>query len=119
MSNRKGHDRFLVTAQAAQYPAGHCTVIGAAAMQLEPPPQIIVRGPAADLHRWLTVARRTGRAGASAYGIPYDNVRTLPDYLPKLVGADDQQRVIAYVCANFSCSLPIRSLDEFEQTLRG
>ena len=106
------------TAKAVQHPPGHCTLLGALAEQRQPPRQIILRGPTPALMSWLSVARRSDPRGSVAYGIPYEHVQTLPAYLPKLVSTQEREQVVAYLCEDFSCSLPIRSLEEFERRLR-
>jgi uncharacterized protein YyaL (SSP411 family) len=121
-----GENEYLEAAERAlywangrmlQYPAGHCSMLGALEQYLEPAEQIIIRGPREQLDEWLELARGGFAPNRRCYGIPYDGVSTLPGYLPRLVSIEEQSRPVAYRCENFSCSLPIRSLDELKQTL--
>ncbi len=110
-------DRLLRWAEArvTQYPAGHCTLLGAFAMEREAQAQLVLRGPEAELGPWLEAAR--AKPGGIAYGIPYEAATTLPAYLPKLVSSEDRERVVAFVCRDRACSLPIRSLEDFKAEL--
>jgi uncharacterized protein YyaL (SSP411 family) len=103
-------------ARVAQYPAGHCTLLGALSLEREPPTQLVLRGPEALLKPWLEAARAA--PGGATYGIPYEGTATVPAYLPKLVPSEDRERVVAYLCRDRSCSLPIRSLEDFKAELK-
>ncbi len=100
-----------------QYPAGHCTLLGAVEANLHPPEQIIARGPAELLGPWLEAARATYKPWRRVYGIPYVDAGLAPSYLPRLVSAETQARVTAFVCAGLSCSAPIDSLEAFEEAI--
>jgi len=127
---RLGHlfadQRYLDAAEAtlrwadsrlSQYPAGHCTLLGALADYSNPPEQIVIRGPQAALGEWLEVCRNGYQPNRVSYGIPYDGNQTLPDYLPRLVSIEEQNSVVAFRCNNFACSLPIRSVEELKAEL--
>jgi uncharacterized protein YyaL (SSP411 family) len=101
-----------------QYPAGHCTLLGALSDYSNPPEQIVIRGPREALGEWLTVCRSGYQPNRVSYGIPYDDNQTLPAYLPKLVSIEEQNRVVAYRCQDFACSLPIRSIEELKAALK-
>ena len=100
-----------------QYPAGHCTLLGAVEAEVHPPEQIIVRGPAELLEPWLSAARGGYRPWRSVYGIPYADAGLVPSYLPRLVSAEKQAQVTAFVCTGLSCSAPIDTLAEFERAV--
>jgi len=104
-------------ATMARYPAGHCTLLGALAQEHAGSTQVIVRGPEAVVRDWVRTVRGGGPGVRHCYGIPYEGVRTLPAYLPKLVSAEERDRGVAYLCSNGACSLPIRSLDELTARL--
>ena len=100
-----------------QHPAGHCSLLGAVEANVHPPEQIIVRGPAELLDPWLLAARAGYKPWRSVYGIPYVDAGLVPSYLPRLVSAEKQARVTAFVCTGLSCSAPIDALDEFERAV--
>ena len=100
-----------------QYPAGHCTLLGAVEANLHLPEQVIARGPAELLGPWLDAARATYKPWRHVYGIPYVDAGLAPSYLPRLVSAETQAKVTAFVCAGLSCSAPIDSLDAFEEAI--
>ena len=117
-----GEGRYLDAAQNAlealrgaieRYPAGHCTLLGVVEANLHPPEQIILRGPAELLAPWLAAARAGHKPWRHVYGIPYDGAGLTPHHLPRLVSAETQARVTAFVCEGLSCSAPIESLEAF------
>jgi len=108
---------YWANGRMLQYPAGHCSMLCALEQYLEPSEQIIIRGPREQIEEWIESARGGFAPHRSCYAIPYDGVSTLPDYLPRLVSIEEQNQTVAYRCENFSCSLPIRSLDELKQAL--
>lgn len=85
--------------------------------QTFPPEHVILRGPKEDARDWLRKVRVGYTPWRRVYTIPYTNTRTLPGYLPKMVSADRQAAITAYVCSGLSCSLPIESIDELGQAL--
>ena len=103
--------------QMARYPAGHCSLISALELDLVGPEQIIIRGPQEDLAPWLEVSRRGYTPRRATFAIPWEDTRTLPGYLPRLVSAETKSKVVAYRCEGMSCSLPIESLQEFKESL--
>jgi hypothetical protein len=121
-----GESRYVDAAQACvrwargameRYPAGHCALLAALEEVVYPPELVIVRGPADAIAPWLELARKGHRPWRHVFGIPYDGVREVPGYLPRLVSADARGRPTAYVCTNSSCSLPICDLDGLKATL--
>jgi uncharacterized protein YyaL (SSP411 family) len=103
--------------QVARYPAGHCTLLSALELEERGIEQIIIRGPRDALDPWLEVARRGYAPARSCYAIPWEGARTIPEYLPRLVSAEDRAGVVAYRCSGMSCSLPITSPEELARTL--
>jgi uncharacterized protein YyaL (SSP411 family) len=114
-------ERTLQWAQPsmARYPAGHCSLLTTLELTIHPPEQIIIRGNVDELPAWLAASRTGFTPWRQAYAIAYDDNRTLPSYLPKLVSTQVREKTVAYRCEGFSCSLPIDDLDEFKQSLRG
>ena len=102
-----------------QQPAGHCTFLAAVEANAYPPQQIIVRGPAHEIQRWVDIAHDGLHPWRDVYGIPYDDPGHVPQYLPKLVSTETRQRVTAYVCTGLSCSAPITELDEYKSAIDG
>jgi uncharacterized protein YyaL (SSP411 family) len=102
----------------AQYPAGHCSLLTALELSINPQEQIIIRGTADQLPAWLAAARTGFTPWRQVYAIAYDDNVTLPSYLPKLISAELRGKTVAYRCEGFSCSLPIDDLDEFAHSLR-
>jgi hypothetical protein len=102
--------------QMEQHPAGHCTLLSALEAGLEPPEQIVIRGPRPELAPWLDTARRGYHPWRRVYGIPYD-IHTIPPYLPRIVSADSAARVTAFRCEGSSCSAPLQSLEALSAAL--
>ncbi len=105
----------LVWARALieRYPSGHCTLLAALEEQVYPQQLVILRGPEADIAAWRTAVTKGYHPWRQVYAIPYA-ARLIPDYLPRLVSADQQTLPSAYVCSGLSCSLPIETLDELK-----
>ncbi len=105
----------LVWARALieRYPSGHCSLLAALEEQVYPQQLVILRGPEADIAAWRTAVTKGYHPWRQVYAIPYA-ARLIPDYLPRLVSADQQTRPSAYVCSGLSCSLPIETLDELK-----
>jgi uncharacterized protein YyaL (SSP411 family) len=103
--------------QMARYPAGHCTMISALALEAQGLDLVLIRGPEHLLDDWLAAARVGFSPRRAAFAIPYDGTTTLPAYLPRLVSTDMTERVVAYRCEGMSCSLPIETLEEFRSVI--
>jgi uncharacterized protein len=121
-----GAPRFIDSANRAlawargmmeQHPSGHCAFLGALQASRTPGEQIIIRGPADHLDPWRQAATAGYNPRRKVYTIPYEGMRVVPPYLPKLVSANFREKVVAYRCEGFSCSLPIESLDELTAAL--
>ena len=98
-------------------PAGHCTALTALQEQISPPELVLLRGPAAEAERWRQAALSGYKPWRATYVIPYEDTKTLPAYLPRLVSGEQQQRVTAFVCTGTACSLPMTELAELEAAL--
>ena len=98
-------------------PAGHCTLLGALEDTLYLPEFVVLRGPTAEMQRWAAQLEGGFMPWRRLYAIPYEDTQTLPAYLPRLVSAEQQKQVTAYVCSGLQCSLPMTSLDELKAAL--
>ena len=121
LAHLSGETRYLEAAERIlqwargfieQHPTGHCTLLTAVEEAVYPPELIIVRGPDDQLAEWLKAAHTGFHPSRAAYAIPYDAKR-IPNYLPRLVSADTQSRVSAFLCSGLSCSTPITDLEQF------
>jgi uncharacterized protein len=100
-----------------QHPPGHCALLAALQASRTPGEQIIIRGPEEELDAWRRATTAGYHPWRRVFTIPYEGMRVVPAYLPKLVSANFRQKVVAYRCEGFSCSLPIESLEEFTASL--
>ncbi len=98
-------------------PAAHCTLLTALEATVYAPQQIILRGPEVDMQAWVSDLQETYTPWRAIYAIPYEDAGIVPSYLPRLVSAEQQQNVTAYVCSGLQCSLPITSLAELKSAL--
>ncbi len=121
-----GESRYLEAAnrtldwareQIRRYPAGHCVLLSALALELAGPEQIIIRGPDGAMAPWLAAARAGYHPLRASFAIPWDAGGELPAYLPRLVSAEVKSSVVAYRCRGMSCSLPEADLDAFRASL--
>ena len=102
----------------AQHAASHCTLLTALEEYRHPPELVVVRGPRPAIGEWLAAARVGYRPSRVVYGIP-DDAERLPGYLPRprplrLVSADAEPPISAYLCNGLQCSAPITELAEFK-----
>jgi len=81
------------------------------------PEQIIIRGPAQDLQKWVAAATAGYHPWRHVYPIAYEGVTEFPPYVPQLVSADSHRKVSAYICQGTQCSLPLDDLDAFRDAL--
>ena len=102
-----------------QHPAAHCALLSALQSARVPGELIVIRGPEEQLESWRQVAAAGYHPWRKVYAIPYQGVRVAPPYLPKLVSTGFREKVVAYRCEGFSCSLPMESLSEFTAAVRG
>jgi len=95
-------------------PVGHCTLLTALEDTVYAPQQVILRGPVEECAAWLEEIDQGYAPWRLSYVIPYDDTTTLPAYLPRLVGVEDQGRVTGFVCSGLECSLPVQDRAEFK-----
>ena len=100
-----------------QVPLAHCTLINVLEELAHPTQQIILRGPAHDMDTWAQALRDGYTPWRHVSAIPYEDTRTIPPYLPKLVSSEQQQNTTAYVCSELQCSLPITNLQDLSREL--
>ncbi len=122
-----GEQRYLDAAHATltwvralmeRVPSGHCTLLHALEMTTYAPEKVILRGPVEEARRWANEIKDGYTPWRQTYVIPYEDTRTLPSYLPRLVAMEEQSQVTAYVCSGLQCSLPMKALDELKATLK-
>jgi uncharacterized protein YyaL (SSP411 family) len=108
----------LTWARAAmeQYPAGHCSLLAALEAEIYPGELVIIRGPDAEVGAWREVATQGYKPWRQVYVIPFDAAEA-PDYLPRLVSAEAQERPMAFICRGLVCGQPIDRLEEFEAAM--
>jgi uncharacterized protein YyaL (SSP411 family) len=99
------------------YPAGHSSLLAALEDELVTPELVIIRGPADAIASWRRAASRGFKPWRHVFAIPYDGVREVPPFLPKLVSAEARGKPTAFVCTGSSCSLPIAVLDDLLKRL--
>ena len=98
-------------------PAGHCTLLNALEDVAYPPQQVILRGPAEAMAPWVAELTGTYAPWRTVFAIPYEGAGLIPAYLPRLVSAEQQAKVQAFVCSGTQCSLPMDSLEEVKSAL--
>lgn len=97
----------------AMYP----TLVQCMNRMVKPHNHILMRGPRDLLSAWLTVVHSDFHPDLETWAIPHEDSKFLPEYLPKLIPAEERERVTAYICEDFVCSAPINDLDEFQATV--
>lgn len=126
LANLSGETRFLepvektlewargtVQRNEAMYP----TLIQCMNRLVRPVSHVLLRGPSELLPEWSKVVQSGYQADMEAWAIPYEESKFVPEYLPRLLAAEELERVTAYVCNDFVCSAPINSLEEFQSAL--
>ena len=125
-----GEPRYLEAAERtvdwgrgfiAQHAASHCTLLTALEEHRYPPELVVVRGPRPVIDEWLDTARTGYRPSRVVYGIP-DTAKRMPGYLPgakplRLLSADVEPPISAYLCNGLRCSAPITEFAEFKNAL--
>ncbi len=100
----------LFMPQMRRQPEGFATLAGALAEAIEPPPMVILRGPAAAVADWC------GRLRTRALILPLPNGLTgLPPSLTK----PESAHVNAWVCRGVVCLAPIADFAELAGVLQG
>ena len=98
-------------------PFAHCTLVNVLEESANPGQHVILRGPADTMGDWIDELADGYTPWRQTYAIPYTGVKSIPDYLPKLVSAEQQERMTAYVCSGLQCSLPITDLADLKHQL--
>jgi hypothetical protein len=98
-------------------PAAHCTLLHALEDTVYVPEFIILRGPADTMQTWQAQLQDGFTPWRRIYAIPYDNTQLIPAYLPRLVSAEQQAKVTAYVCSGLECSLPVDTVEDLKALL--
>jgi len=104
-------------AQMEQLPAGHCSMLHALEMVASPPDTIVLRGPVELVSEWRDAISEGYKPWQRVYSIPYEGIRSVPAYLPRMVPIESRQVVIAYVCRGLQCGLPITDLDTLKKAI--
>jgi len=104
-------------AQMEQLPAGHCSMLHALELIASPPDTIVLRGPVELVTEWRDAISPGYKPWQRVYSIPYEGIRSVPAYLPRMVPIESRQTVTAYVCRGLQCSLPISDLDELKKAI--
>ncbi len=121
-----GETRYLDAADATlrwarglmeRVPTAHCTLLTALEAAVYPPEQVILRGPQQEMEVWIKELTGAFTPWRCVYAIPYEDVTRVPGFLPRLVSAGQQEKVLAYVCTNLTCSPPVESLEELRGIL--
>ncbi len=99
-------------------PAVHCTLLHALEDTVYVPEFIILRGPVNAMQTWPAQLQDGFTPWRRIYAIPYDDTQLIPAYLPRLVSAEQQAKVTAYVCSGLECSLPVDTVEDLKALLR-
>lgn len=99
-----------------QYPAGHCALLSALALDRGGMRQVIIQGAADETAAWRTAITERYDPWLQVYAVPENTDSPLPSYLPTLrsVGAG----TTAYVCEDLQCSAPVNSLEGLQALLQ-
>lgn len=86
-------------------------------MVASPPDTIVLRGPVELVSEWRDAISEGYKPWQRVYSIPYEGIRSVPAYLPRMVPIESRQVVIAYVCRGLQCGLPITDLDTLKKAI--
>ena len=101
---------------AAESPLGHMSLLQAIDLHRDPPPLVILRGPAATARDWQR-AIRAQHGLAWVFALPAE-ARGLPPALAGKCGhPTSPDRVVAYLCRGTSCAPPEYALDSLLEAL--
>ena len=73
---------------------------------------VILRGPEHLLTDWVDEIRSVARAWWHVFAIPYTESKDLPSYLPRMMVAEERERVVAYIAHDSTVYEPIHDLAE-------
>ena len=73
---------------------------------------VVLRGPESETGEWRNVLTEHFRPWRHLYVIPYSSARDLPNYLPRIMGIEDRDRVMAFVLQDLHVQGPFHELEE-------
>jgi uncharacterized protein YyaL (SSP411 family) len=97
-----------------QYPDAHASMLLALEDWLDPPQQVLLRGPAADMGSWHAVLRAGFAPRVWVLAVPAD-AAPLPEALAARPAGDVTR---AWLCRGSTCSGPFTTLEELLAALR-
>jgi uncharacterized protein YyaL (SSP411 family) len=102
-------ERALCSAWSAieRAPYAHIGLVEGLRQALDPPALLIVRGPEADLPRWLQAAAAGYAPGAAAFGVPAEASGLPPGLAARSARPD---ATLAYRCVGTHCEPPVSEL---------
>ena len=100
-----------------QYPSSHYGLITALEDSTESIVQIVLRGPVKEMQAWQQVVSNNYAPWRSCYAIPFDDIKTIPSYLPGLVSSETKNKVSAFIYDGEQCSKPITDIELFKKAL--
>ncbi len=100
-----------------QFPSSHYGLITALEDANESIVQIVLRGPIEEMQGWKQVVGNNYAPWRNCYAIPFDDIKTIPSYLPGLVSSETKNKVSAYIYDGEECSKPITDLELFKKAL--
>ncbi|MFK7915844.1 MAG: thioredoxin domain-containing protein [Pseudomonadales bacterium] len=98
-----------------QYPAGHCALLSALALERGPGRQVIIQGELAEATQWQATLSASFDPHTQIYVLPDGVGGPMPSYLPTLRGVG--AGTTAYVCEDLACSAPVNSLEALQGLL--
>ncbi|MCB1722740.1 MAG: thioredoxin domain-containing protein [Gammaproteobacteria bacterium] len=97
-------------------PYAHVGLLDGLQQWLEPPAQVVLRGPAAMLPTWLQTATAAAGPGDAVYAIE-DDAGDLPAALAAMPARTGS--VVAYLCRGRQCEPPVDTLEDLRRVLGG
>ncbi len=112
---REAAERILrwATPEMERMPSAHASLLGALHLYGAGLETCVLRGEANELADWQAVCRQGYAPKRQCFAIPWD--QSCPDWLPN----ETSSGPLAYLCANFSCSPPIRDVNALKSALKG
>ena len=101
------------TPDMERMPSAHASLLSALHAYASGLETCVLRGDAADMVDWFRACQQGYSPRRQSFLIPWDCAG--PDWLPEEAG----EAPLAYLCANFSCSAPIRELRTLTSALQG
>ena len=99
----------------ARAPQAHATMLDVLAEHLEPPEQVLIRGPEAAA--WAPVARDGYRPDRQVFALREPPPGARAPLLPAQLPAEAPETTTAWVCRGGTCSLPITSREALRAEL--